>query len=102
MHGGRTAYNHLLVLAKANGLPRGRVDAVIDLVGLHSVAKKRPAASRSAWASGSASPRRCSATPASCMFDEPVNGLDPEGILWIRNLMKALAAEGRTVFVSAT
>ena len=64
-------------------------------------AKARRASSRSAWASGWASPRRCSATRHTLMLDEPVNGLDPEGIHWIRNLLKALAAEGRTVFVSS-
>jgi len=69
-------------------------------VGLTEVAGKRSRGSRLAWASGSASPRRCSAT-GHLMFDEPVNGLDPAGILWIRNLMKALATEGRTIFVSS-
>ena len=63
VHTGRTACNHLLALAQTHGIPRTRVDEVIDLVGLHDVARKRgPAASRSAWASGSASPPRCSAT----------------------------------------
>jgi ABC-2 type transport system ATP-binding protein len=101
VHGGRTAYNHLQVLAKANGLPRGRVDAVIDLVGLHSVAKKRSGGFSLGMGQRLGIAAALLGDPGIVMFDEPVNGLDPEGILWIRNLMKALAAEGRTVFVSS-
>ena len=101
VHGGRTAYNHLLVLAKANGLPRARVDAVIDLVGLHSVAKKRSGGFSLGMGQRLGIAAALLGDPGIVMFDEPVNGLDPEGILWIRNLMKALAAEGRTVFVSS-
>jgi ABC-2 type transport system ATP-binding protein len=101
VHGGRTAYNHLLVLAKANGLPRSRVDAVIDLVGLRSVAKKRSGGFSLGMGQRLGIAGALLGDPGVVMFDEPVNGLDPEGILWIRNLMKALAAEGRTVFVSS-
>ena len=101
VHGGRTAYNHLLVLAKANGLPRTRVDAVIDLVGLQSVAKKRSGGFSLGMGQRLGIAAALLGDPGVVMFDEPVNGLDPEGILWIRNLMKALAAEGRTVFVSS-
>jgi ABC-2 type transport system ATP-binding protein len=101
VHGGRTAYNHLLVLAKANGLPRSRVDAVIDLVGLQSVAKKRSGGFSLGMGQRLGIAAALLGDPGIVMFDEPVNGLDPEGILWIRNLMKALAAEGRTVFVSS-
>jgi ABC-2 type transport system ATP-binding protein len=100
-HGGRSAYNHLLCLAQTNGIGRKRVDEVIGQVGLTEVAKKR---SRG-FSLGMGQRLGIAATllgdPAVLMFDEPVNGLDPEGILWIRNLMKALAAEGRTVFVSS-
>jgi len=101
VHTGRSAYNHLLVLAQTQGLPRKRVDEVIDLVGLRDVAHKRSAASPSAWASVWGWPPRCWAIPRVLVLDEPVNGLDPEGIVWVRNLMKYLAGEGRTVFVSS-
>ncbi|MBR7834027.1 ABC transporter ATP-binding protein [Actinospica durhamensis] len=101
VHGGRSAYNHLQVLAKANGLPRARVDTVIDLVGLHSVAKKRAGGFSLGMGQRLGIAAALLGDPGIVMFDEPVNGLDPEGILWIRNLMKALAAEGRTVFVSS-
>jgi ABC-2 type transport system ATP-binding protein len=101
VHGGRSAYNHLLCLAQTNGIGRKRVDEVIGLVGLTEVAKKRS----KGFSLGMGQRLGIAATllgdPAIVMFDEPVNGLDPEGILWIRNLMKALAAEGRTVFVSS-
>jgi ABC-2 type transport system ATP-binding protein len=101
VHGGRSARNHLLCLAQTNNLPRRRVDEVLDLVGLSSVAGKRA----KGFSLGMGQRLGIAATllgdPAILMFDEPVNGLDPEGILWIRNLMKRLAAEGRTVFVSS-
>jgi ABC-2 type transport system ATP-binding protein len=100
-HGGRSAYNHLLCLAQTNGIGRRRVDQVLELVGLTEVAKKRS----KGFSLGMGQRLGIAATllgdPKVLMFDEPVNGLDPEGILWIRNLMKALAAEGRTVFVSS-
>src|SRR5512142_38262 len=101
VHGGRSAYNHLLCLAQTNGLPRRRVGEVLELVGLTEVAGKRS----KGFSLGMSQRLGIAATllgdPKMLMFDEPVNGLDPEGILWIRNLMKALAAEGRTVFVSS-
>jgi ABC-2 type transport system ATP-binding protein len=101
VHGGRSAYNHLLCLAQTNSLPRRRVNEVLELVGLTEVAKKRS----KGFSLGMAQRLGIAATllgdPRVLMFDEPVNGLDPEGILWIRNLMKALASEGRTVFVSS-
>jgi len=101
VHGGRSAYNHLLCLAQTNGIGRRRVDEVLELVGLTEVAKKRS----KGFSLGMGQRLGIAATllgdPKVLMFDEPVNGLDPEGILWIRNLMKALAAEGRTVFVSS-
>jgi ABC-2 type transport system ATP-binding protein len=101
VHGGRSAYNHLLCLAQTNNLPRKRVDEVLGLVGLSEVARKRS----KGFSLGMSQRLGIAATmlgdPKVLMFDEPVNGLDPEGILWIRNLMKALAAEGRTVFVSS-
>jgi ABC-2 type transport system ATP-binding protein len=101
VHGGRSAYNHLLCLAQTNNLPKRRVDEVLELVGLAEVANKRS----KGFSLGMSQRLGIAATmlgdPKVVVFDEPVNGLDPEGILWIRNLMKALAAEGRTVFVSS-
>jgi ABC-2 type transport system ATP-binding protein len=101
VHGGRSAYNHLLCLAQTNNLPKRRVGEVLALVGLTGVARKRT----KGFSLGMGQRLGIAATllgdPKVLMFDEPVNGLDPEGILWIRNLMKALAAEGRTVFVSS-
>jgi ABC-2 type transport system ATP-binding protein len=101
VHGGRSAYNHLLCLAQTNNLPKRRVGEVLELVGLSEVARKRS----KGFSLGMSQRLGIAATllgdPQVLMFDEPVNGLDPEGILWIRNLMKALAVEGRTVFVSS-
>jgi ABC-2 type transport system ATP-binding protein len=101
VHGGRSAYNHLLCLAQTNSLPRRRVGEVLELVGLTDVAGKRS----KGFSLGMSQRLGIAATllgdPRVLMFDEPVNGLDPEGILWIRNLMRALAGEGRTVFVSS-
>jgi len=101
VHGGRSAYNHLLCLAQTNNLPARRVGEVLELVGLSEVARKRS----KGFSLGMSQRLGIAATmlgdPQVLMFDEPVNGLDPEGILWIRNLMKALAGEGRTVFVSS-
>ena len=101
VHGGRTARHHLLALAQTNGIGRRRVDEVLGLVGLTEVAGQRT----KGFSLGMSQRLGIAATmlgdPRVLMFDEPVNGLDPEGILWIRNLMKALAGEGRTVFVSS-
>ena len=101
MHGGRSAYNHLLCLAQSNNLPRRRVDDVLGLVGLTGVAGKRSKGFSLGMGQRLGIAGALLGDPQILMFDEPVNGLDPEGILWIRNLMKALAAEGRTVFVSS-
>jgi ABC-2 type transport system ATP-binding protein len=101
MHGGRSAYNHLLCLAQSNNLPRSRVDEVLGLVGLAGVAGKRSKGFSLGMGQRLGIAGALLGDPQILMFDEPVNGLDPEGILWIRNLMKALAAEGRTVFVSS-
>jgi ABC-2 type transport system ATP-binding protein len=101
VHGGRSAYNHLLCLADTNNLPRRRVGEVLELVGLKEVAKKRSRGFSLGMGQRLGIAGALLGDPAILMFDEPVNGLDPEGILWIRNLMKALAAEGRTVFVSS-
>jgi ABC-2 type transport system ATP-binding protein len=101
VHGGRSAYSHLLCLAQSNNLPRRRVDEVLSLVGLSDVAGKRSKGFSLGMGQRLGIAGALLGDPQILMFDEPVNGLDPEGILWIRNLMKALAAEGRTVFVSS-
>ena len=101
VHGGRSAYSHLLCLAQTNNLPARRVGEVLELVGLGTVARKRSKSFSLGMGQRLGIAGALLGDPAILMFDEPVNGLDPEGILWIRNLMKALAAEGRTVFVSS-
>jgi ABC-2 type transport system ATP-binding protein len=101
VHGGRSAYNHLLCLAQTNSLPRRRVGDVLDLVGLTEVAGKRSKGFSLGMGQRLGIAAALLGDPAILMFDEPVNGLDPEGILWIRTLMKQLAGEGRTVFVSS-
>jgi ABC-2 type transport system ATP-binding protein len=101
VHTGRSAYNHLLALAQTHGIPRRRVDEMIDLVGLHDVAKKRAGQFSLGMGQRLGIAAALIGDPQTVMLDEPVNGLDPEGIHWIRNLLKGLAAEGRTVFVSS-
>jgi ABC-2 type transport system ATP-binding protein len=101
VHTGRSAYNHLLALAQTHGIPRRRVDEMIDLVGLHEVARKRAGQFSLGMGQRLGIASALLGDPKTVMLDEPVNGLDPEGIHWIRNLLKGLAAEGRTVFVSS-
>jgi ABC-2 type transport system ATP-binding protein len=101
VHGGRSAYSHLLCLAQTNNLPPRRVGEVLELTGLTSVARKRSRGFSLGMGQRLGIAAALLGDPAILMFDEPVNGLDPEGILWIRTLMKALAAEGRTVLVSS-
>jgi ABC-2 type transport system ATP-binding protein len=101
VHTGRSARNHLLALAQTHGIPRKRVDDLIDLVGLHEVAKKRAGQFSLGMGQRLGIATALLGDPSTVMLDEPVNGLDPEGIHWMRNLLKRLAAEGRTVFVSS-
>jgi ABC-2 type transport system ATP-binding protein len=101
VHGGRTARNHLLGLAQTNGIGQRRVDEVLGLVGLTDVAGKRTKGFSLGMRQRLGIAAALLGDPQILMFDEPVNGLDPEGILWIRNLMRSLAAEGRTVLVSS-
>jgi ABC-2 type transport system ATP-binding protein len=101
VNGGRSAYNHLLCLAQTNNIPKRRVGEVLELVGLTEVARKRSKGFSLGMSQRLGIAGTLLGDPKMLMFDEPVNGLDPEGILWIRNLMKSLAAEGRTVFVSS-
>ena len=101
VHTGRSAYHHLLAMAATTGVPRTRVDEVIDIVGLHEVARKRAGAFSLGMGQRLGIASALLADPEVLILDEPVNGLDPEGILWIRHLMRGLAAQGRTVFVSS-
>src|SRR5487761_826241 len=101
VHTGRSAFNHLLALAQTHGIPRSRVDELIELVGLESVAKKRAGQFSLGMGQRLGIAAALLGDPEVVMLDEPVNGLDPDGIQWVRNLLKRLAAEGRTVFVSS-
>ena len=101
VHGGRTARNQLLGLAQTSGIGRRRVDEVLGLVGLADVAGKRSKGFSLGMRQRLGIAAALLGDPQILMFDEPVNGLDPEGIVWIRTLMRSLAAEGRTVFVSS-
>ncbi|MFH8755270.1 ABC transporter ATP-binding protein [Streptomyces atroolivaceus] len=101
VHGGRSARNHLLCLAQLAGIPAARVDEVLGVVGLQDVAKKRSNGFSLGMGQRLGIAAALLGDPQVLLFDEPVNGLDPEGILWVRNLMKQLASEGRTVFVSS-
>ncbi|MFH8751445.1 ATP-binding cassette domain-containing protein [Streptomyces rimosus] len=101
VHGGRSARQHLLSLAQLSGIPARRVDEVLGVVGLQEVARKRSNGFSLGMGQRLGIAAALLGDPQVLLFDEPVNGLDPEGILWVRNLMKQLAAEGRTVFVSS-
>ncbi|MFU8873276.1 ABC transporter ATP-binding protein [Micromonospora sp. SL4-19] len=101
IHPGRTAFDHLMVVSHTHGIPRRRVDEMIELTGLQSVARKRAGSFSLGMGQRLGIAAALLGDPATVMLDEPVNGLDPEGVLWIRNLLAGLAAEGRTVFVSS-
>lgn len=101
IHTGRSAYNHLLAMAQTHGIGAARVQEVIDMVGLTKVAKKRAGGFSLGMGQRLGIASALLGDPQTVILDEPANGLDPEGILWIRNLLKSLAAEGRTVFLSS-
>jgi ABC-2 type transport system ATP-binding protein len=101
VHTGRSAQNHLLALAQTHGISKKRVAELIDLVGLHDVAKQRAGQFSLGMGQRLGIATALLGDPSTVMLDEPVNGLDPEGIHWMRNLLKQLAVEGRTVFVSS-
>lgn len=101
VHTSRSAYNHLLALAQTNGVPRSRVSEVIDMVGLGEVARKRAGGFSLGMGQRLGIASALLGDPQTVVLDEPINGLDPEGILWVRNLLKGLAADGRTVFISS-
>jgi ABC-2 type transport system ATP-binding protein len=101
VHPSRSAYHHLLSLAQSNGIPSRRAADVLGLVGLESAAGRRVGGFSLGMSQRLGIAAALLGDPPVLMFDEPVNGLDPEGIVWIRQLMRSLAAEGRTVFVSS-
>lgn len=100
-HGGRNAYNHLRCLARSNGISSRRVDEVLEMVGLTRVARKRAGGFSLGMGQRLGIAAALLGDPPVLMLDEPVNGLDPEGVLWIRTLLKALAGQGRTVLLSS-
>lgn len=101
VHPGRTAFHHLTALALTHGLPRSRVETVLDLAGLTEVAGKRVKGFSLGMGQRLGIAAALLGDPATIVLDEPVNGLDPEGVLWIRTLLKSLAQQGRTVLVSS-
>ena len=101
LHGGRRARDHLRCLAQSNGIPRRRVDEVLRIVGLEDVARRRAKSLSLGMSQRLGIASALLGDPAVLIFDEPVNGLDPDGIHWVRTLMRELAAEGRTVLVSS-
>ena len=101
VHTSRSAYQHLRALAATHGIPRSRVDEVVDMVGLHEVAKKRAGGFSLGMGQRLGIASALLADPEILVLDEPVNGLDPDGVRWIRDLLTAHAARGGTVFVSS-
>ena len=101
VHPGRSARNHLRAIALANAIPLGRVDEVLDIVGLTAVAGRKVGKYSLGMSQRLGIAAALLGDPKVLLFDEPVNGLDPEGILWVRQLLKGLAAEGRTIFLSS-
>jgi ABC-2 type transport system ATP-binding protein len=100
-HPGRTARNHLAALAASNAIPRSRVREVLGIVGLADAAGRRAGKFSLGMAQRLGIAAALLGDPAVLLLDEPVNGLDPEGIRWLRNLLRSLANQGRTVFVSS-
>jgi ABC-2 type transport system ATP-binding protein len=101
VHGGRSAYNHLRCLALSNGIGRARVEEVLAQVGLRRAARERSGGFSLGMGQRLGIAAALLGDPRVLMFDEPVNGLDPDGVVWIRDLLRSLAAEGRTVFLSS-
>jgi ABC-2 type transport system ATP-binding protein len=101
IHTGRSAYNHLRALAETHGIPLRRVEELIDLVGLRDVARKRAGQFSLGMGQRLGIAAALIGDPDVVILDEPVNGLDPDGIRWIRDLLRGLAADGRTVFLSS-
>src|SRR3979411_205993 len=101
VHTGRSAYHHLLALAQTHGIPRSRIRELISLVGLDEVARKRAGRFSLGMGQRLGIAAALLGDPGVIMLDEPVNGLDPEGVLWVRHLLRGRASEGRPVFISS-
>ena len=101
LHPGRSAYNHLWALAQTNSIPKARVDDVLAQVGLDAVARRKVGKFSLGMSQRLGIASALLGDPGVLLFDEPINGLDPEGILWVRTLLQGLAADGRTIFVSS-
>jgi ABC-2 type transport system ATP-binding protein len=101
IHPGRSARNHLVALAQTNSIPKARVDEVLDLVGLSQVANRKAGKFSLGMSQRLGIASALLGDPEVLLFDEPINGLDPEGIRWVRELLQSLAKEGRTIFVSS-
>lgn len=101
VHGGRPARDHLLALARTHGIGRRRVDEVVELTGLAPVARRRAGTFSLGMGQRLGIAAALLGDPHTVILDEPVNGLDPDGVLWVRRLLRGLAAEGRTVFLSS-
>ena len=101
VHTGRSAYNHLLAMAATHSIPKKRVNEVIEMTGLADVAKKKVKGFSLGMGQRLGIAAALLGDPQTVILDEPVNGLDPEGVVWVRNLVKYLASEGRTVFLSS-
>ena len=101
VHTGRTAYNHLLAMAATHSIPKKRIREVIEMTGLADVARKKVKGFSLGMGQRLGIAAALLGDPQTIILDEPVNGLDPEGVVWVRNLVKYLASEGRTIFLSS-